>query len=138
MNTETQKHIGQNIRKIRLLRGMKQDTFAKELGIAQQNVSKMEKKKEITDEQLEKVSKVLKASVEAIKGFDENTIINNNILNDQVNNYNINPIEKVAEIFKDMLIIRDEEIQRLKAELEKYQKQSDKPEAVEKTLRKVK
>ena len=138
MNQEAQRHIGQNIRKIRLLRGMKQDTFARELGIAQQNVSKMEKKKEITDEQLEKVSRVLRASVEAIKGFDENTIINNNILNDQVNNYNINPIEKVAEIFKDLLIIRDEEIQRLKAELDKHKDPTQKPDTVEKTLRKVK
>lgn len=137
MNQEAQKHIGQNIRKIRLLRGMKQDTFARELGIAQQNVSKMEKKKDITDEQLEKISKVLKASVEAIKGFDENTIINNNILNDQVNNYNINPIEKVAEIFKDILVIRDEEIQRLKAELEKYKNPPQQTDTVEKTLRKV-
>ncbi|MGJ1538001.1 helix-turn-helix domain-containing protein [Sphingobacterium multivorum] len=111
------KHIGQNIRKIRLLRGMKQETFAKELGIAQQNVSKMENKKEISEEQLKKVSEVLQASVEAIKGFDENAIINNNILNDQVNNYNIHPVEEIVNVFKGILSSKDDEIAQLKAEI---------------------
>ena len=111
------KHIGQNIRKIRLLRGMKQETFAKELGIAQQNVSKMENKKEISEEQLKKVSEVLQASVEAIKGFDENAIINNNILNDQVNNYNIHPVEEIVNVFKGILSSKDDEIAKLRAEL---------------------
>ena len=114
----TKKHIGQNIRKIRLLRGMKQETFAKELGIAQQNVSKMENKKEISEEQLKKVSEVLQASVEAIKGFDENAIINNNILNDQVNNYNIHPVEEVINVFKG------QEITELRSELEKLKNKS--------------
>ncbi|WP_333889335.1 helix-turn-helix transcriptional regulator [Sphingobacterium siyangense] len=111
------KHIGQNIRKIRLLRGMKQETFAKELGIAQQNVSKMENKKEISEEQLKKVSEVLQASVEAIKGFDENAIINNNILNDQVNNYNIHPVEEIVNVFKGILSSKDDEIAQLRAEI---------------------
>lgn len=53
-----------------------------------------------------KVSEVLQASVEAIKGFDENAIINNNILNDQVNNYNIHPVEEIANLFKGILIKR--------------------------------
>lgn len=118
MSSVKDKHIGQNIRKIRLLRGMKQETFAKEMGIAQQNISKMENKKEISEEQLQKVSEVLKASVEAIKEFDENTIINNNIWNEQVNNYNIHPIEKVVEVFKNIIVSKDEEIDSLKAELD--------------------
>lgn len=99
---------------------MKQQAFARELGIAQQNVSKMEKKRELTDEQLEQVAKILKTTTEAIKDFDENAIINNNILNEQVNNYNINPLEKVAELFKEILVARDNEIKRLQEELEEY------------------
>lgn len=118
MNSVKDKHIGQNIRKIRLLRGMKQETFAKEMGIAQQNISKMENKKEISEEQLQKVSEVLKASVEAIKDFDDNAIINNNIWNEQVNNYNIHPIEKVVEIFKNIIVSKDEEIESKDSEIE--------------------
>jgi len=120
MHTLNQKHIGNNIKAIRQLRGLKQETFAKKLGIAQQNVSKMENKKEISDKQLEDVAKILETTTKAIKEFDENAIINNNILNEQVNNYNINPIEKVAELFKEILLNRDQEIQRLKDEIEAY------------------
>jgi transcriptional regulator with XRE-family HTH domain len=114
------RHIGRNIKSIRQLRDMKQETFARELGIAQQNVSKMEKKKELTDEQLDQVAKVLKTTKEAIRDFDENAIINNNILNDQVNNYNINPLDKVSELYKQILDDKEREITRLKAELEEY------------------
>jgi transcriptional regulator with XRE-family HTH domain len=114
------KHIGRNIRNIRLLKGMKQASFAKELGIAQQNVSKMEKKQKLTEEQLDQVAKVLKTTTEAIKEFDENAIINNNILNEQVNNYNINPLEKVAELFREILLLKDNEIKRLQEELEEF------------------
>jgi transcriptional regulator with XRE-family HTH domain len=117
---EKTKHIGRNIRNVRILRGMKQTTFAKELGIAQQNVSKMEKKEKLTDEQLEQVAKVLKTTTEAIKEFDENAIINNNILNEQVNNYNINPLDKVAELFRELLDLKDREIKKLELEIEDF------------------
>jgi transcriptional regulator with XRE-family HTH domain len=36
-------HRGKSIRAIRQLRDLKQDTFARKLGMSQQNVSKMEK-----------------------------------------------------------------------------------------------
>ena len=42
MQTE---HRGKSIRAIRQLRDLKQDTFARKLGMSQQNVSKMEKVK---------------------------------------------------------------------------------------------
>ncbi len=114
MNTSSNVHIGQNIRKIRLLRGMKQDTFAKEMGIAQQNVSKMENKEKVSEEQLEQASKVLNASVETIKNFDEKVIINNNIFShDQINH----PITEVISYFKGEIDKKDEEIERLRAEL---------------------
>ncbi len=136
MNTE--KHIGQNIRKIRLLRGMKQSTFAKEMGIAQQNISKMEKKNKVSDEQLEKVAKVLKASVDAIKDFDDRVIINNNVFsNDQINH----PITEVVKYFKEELYKRDEEITKLKDELAKKSNSNTKAKSTEAAttpLRKVK
>lgn len=112
------KHIGLNIRNIRLLRGMKQATFAKELGIAQQNVSKMEKKKKLTDEQVEQAAKILQTTTEAIKNFDENGMIQNNLFNDQVNNFN--PIEKVVDLYERLLKeVKDENL-RLRAEIEGY------------------
>ena len=111
-------HLGQNIRYIRLLRGMKQATFAKEFGIAQQNVSKMENKKNVSDEQLEQAAKILNTTLESIKNFDQNTVINNNVLsNDQI----IFPVKEVIAYFKDELLKKDEEIEQLRAELQNKQ-----------------
>lgn len=113
-------HLGQNIRYIRLLRGMKQATFAKEFGIAQQNISKMENKKTISEEQLEKAAKILNTTTEAIKDFDQTTVINNNNFHhDQTNN--IFPVKDLIAYFKDELLKKDDEIERLKAELENKQ-----------------
>lgn len=64
-----------------------------------------------------KVSEVLQASVEAIKGFDENAMINNNILNDKVNKYNIRPFEEIVNLFKGILSSKEEEIAKLRAEI---------------------
>ena len=117
-------HLGQNIRYIRLLRGMKQATFAKEFGIAQQNVSKMENKKNVSDEQLEQAAKILNTTLESIKTFDQNTVINNNIFHsDQVNHFY--PVKEVIDYFKDELAKKDEEIEQLKAELENKQPKQD-------------
>lgn len=118
-------HLGQNIRYIRILRGMKQATFAKEFGIAQQNVSKMENRKNISDEQLEQAAKVLNTTLESIKNFDQNAVINNNIFHsDQVNHFY--PVKEVIDYFKDELAKKDEEIESLKAALEEKQPKQDK------------
>lgn len=104
------------------MRGMKQNSFAKEMGIAQQNVSKMEKKKNLTDEQLEQAAKILHTTVEAIKEFDENRIIQNNFLNDQAGyiNQKINPLEKVIELYDTIIKSKEAEISRLQTEIEEY------------------
>lgn len=46
------------------------------MGIAQQNISKMEKKKEISLEKLEAAAKVLGTTVEAIESFNEKVYFN--------------------------------------------------------------
>lgn len=117
---EKVKHIGKNLRSIRLLRGMKQETFAKKFGIAQQNVSKMENKKELTEKQIEQAAKILQTTSEAIKNFDENNMIQNNLFNDQVNNFN--PVEKVVELYERMLKEVKSENEKLLRELESYRK----------------
>lgn len=111
-------HIGQNIKKIRLLRGMKQEAFAKEMGIAQQNVSKMEKKTKISDEQLELAAKILGTNIEAIKNFDDKAVFQTNIINEnQVNNFN--SVKDILEYFELKIGKKDEEIERLKEQLAK-------------------
>jgi len=117
-------HIGKNLRHIRLLRGMKQIAFAKELGIAQQNVSKMENKKKLSMEKLEAAAKVLGITVEAIEKFNEKNILNNNIaLEEGTGQTNhVYPVKEIIEYFKEELLKRDNKIEELTAELEGYKK----------------
>jgi transcriptional regulator with XRE-family HTH domain len=125
MEDAMEKHIGKNIRAIRQLRGMKQEIFARKLGIKQQNVSKMENKKSPSEEQIEAAAKILQTSTEAIKNFDENGIFQNNLFNEQVNNFN--PVEKVVELYERLLKEAKDEISVLKNELEEYRKNKRKP-----------
>jgi|SRR6185312_11175384 len=122
---ETTKHLGNNLRKLRILRGMKQETFAREFGIAQQNVSKMEKKKHISDEQLEQAAKILKTTTEQIKEFDEKSIFQTNIINEnQVNHFN--STKELIEYFENKLEKKDKELDQLRLELEMYRKGDNK------------
>lgn len=72
--TETT-HLGRKISRLLELRGMKQETLAEQLGISQQSVSKIEQSENIEEATLEKISKVLGLSKEAIKSFNENSLI---------------------------------------------------------------
>lgn len=122
MDNSKTRHIGKNIRAIRLLRGMKQETFARQMGIAQQNVSKMEKKKKITDQQLEQAAKILNTSVDFLKNFDDKAVFQTNIINEnQVNHFN--STKEILEYFENKLGRKDDEINSLKAELESYRNQ---------------
>lgn len=136
MDKEETRHIGNNIRKLRLLRGMKQAAFAKEMGIAQQNVSKMEKKKNIPEEQLEMAAKILGTNIEAIKNFDDKTVFQTNIINEnQVNNFN--SVKDILEYFELKMTKKDEEIERLKQEIAKQKGRSKSKTQINTTLRKV-
>ena len=96
-------HEGRNVKRLREILGMKQDTLAFELGLSQQAVSQLEQKEALDKDLLEKISAVLKIPVEAIKNFDEEKAINiiSNTFNDQAINMNyqcnFNPLEKFIE-----------------------------------------
>ncbi|OFV18802.1 hypothetical protein HMPREF3127_06040, partial [Sphingobacterium sp. HMSC13C05] len=117
--TKTDVHIGNNIRLIRRIKGMKQSVLADTLGITQQSVSKMEKKKNLTDEQIAEAAKVLQTTVEAIKDLNEERIIQNNFLNEQAGyiNQKINPIEKIVELYERLLESKDNELRSLRDEI---------------------
>lgn len=112
-------HIGENIRAIRQLKGMKQEVFARELGIAQQNVSKMEKKAKVSQKKLEEAANILGVTVDVIKKFNEKTIFNNNMAfgeDNQVNHFN--PVQEIIAYFKEELSKKDAEIKALKDQLQ--------------------
>ena len=109
MNATKQNHIGRKISRIRELRNMKQETLAQAMGTNQQAISILENSEVVEDEKLVEVAKALGVTVEAIKNFSEEAVINffntfNDTKDSQVNfgNYcTFNPLDKVVELFEE-------------------------------------
>lgn len=110
MNTSTKNHIGRKISRIRELRNMKQEALAQALGTSQQTISILENSETIEDEKLAEVAKALGVTIEAIKNFSEENVINYfNSFHDNVvttgsifaTNCTFNPLDKVVELFEE-------------------------------------
>ena len=126
-------HEGRNVKRLREILGMKQDTLALELGLSQQAISQLEQKEALDKDMLEKISAVLKIPVEVIKNFDEEKAINiiANTFNEQhaisMNyNCNFNPLEKFIEqveknekLYEALLQSERERVELLKKMVEK-------------------
>lgn len=101
-------HHGRNIRRLREILGVKQESIALELSISQQAMSKLEQKDEIDDETLEKISNVLGIPANSIKNFNDDAAVNviANTFNDSsFVGYKpiFNPVEKMAELYERIL-----------------------------------
>lgn len=110
MNTTAKPtHLGRKISKIRELRGMKQEALAIAIGVSQQTVSTIENSEEVEEKVLTKIAEALGVSVEGIKNFSEEAVLN--IIG---NTYNIdnassafnfscafNPLEKLIESYEE-------------------------------------
>jgi len=96
-------HEGRNVKRIRDLMGITQDSLALELGLSQQAMSSLEQKAVLDSKILEDVAKALKVPVDAIKRFNEETAIAYfNTFNDSSKgefNYQctFNPLDKFVE-----------------------------------------
>lgn len=98
-------HIGRKICRIREIRGIKQDHLAAELGVSQQTISKIEQSEEVEDSTLEKIASILGVTLDGIKSFSEEAIINyfntfNNEVSQSFNTYHsctFNPLDKLIE-----------------------------------------
>lgn len=119
-------HIGRKISRIRELRGIKQEALAGELGVSQQTVSRLEQSEVIEDEILEKVAKILGVSVEGIKNFNDEAVLN--IISNTFNSHDtstlnainyqpsFNPIDKIVQLYDDKIALLE---RLLQAEKEK-------------------
>jgi len=120
ISSETISH-GKNIRRLREILGVKQETIALGLNISQQAMSKLEQRDQIEDDVLEKISKILHITVDAIKNFNEEatvTFVANTFNESSYIGYNptINPIDKVIELYERLLKVEQEKY----VQLEKY------------------
>jgi transcriptional regulator with XRE-family HTH domain len=132
MNPETTKpvHEGRNIKRIREMLGIKQETLAADLGFNQQKISLLEQKETIEPDILQEIAGALKVPVEAIRNFDEEkTIYNiscnfsdNAVNNNAINIQNINPIEKWIEALEENKKLYERLLQAEKEKVELLQR----------------
>lgn len=119
------KHIGRKIERIRKLRGFTQDQIAQELGISKQAVSKIEQSETLDDQRLKQIADLLGVTVDGLKTFNEENVFHyttnffeqasftNSSVNTQTLNVN-NPIEKIIELYENLLKVEREKIEILK------------------------
>lgn len=130
MNTVTKpKHIGRNISRIRELRGMKQEALAMAIGVSQQTISNIENSETVEDDKLLKIANALNVSTDAIKNFNEDSILNivsnsftsndNSTLNAINIQPNFNPLDKVVELYERLVQAEKDKVTYLEKLLNK-------------------
>ena len=122
----SQRHVGRNLQRIRVYLGMKQEALAADLGISQQEISKIEKQDEIEDKLLTQIATALGVSAEVIRDFDvARAIYNINSYKDATispgatatvyaHTQQINPLDKIVELYERLLQSEREKIELLK------------------------
>lgn len=115
----TDVELGENIRKIRELKGFSQQVFGNELTISQKQVSRIETgKTSVTFLLLNRICKVLDVDLKTLLNFDDKFIYNNNNHNQNGGEfiaYNNTDIDKVEKLYERLLKEKDEMIKSLKA-----------------------
>ncbi len=115
--------IGPNIKFLRNLKGLKQETVAIELGISQAEYSLIENSDTVDDEIIFQIAKIFNVTAEVIKEFNENQAfysienkVDNTTINEQSHGIHqvFNPIEKVVELYERLLASEKEKIEILK------------------------
>lgn len=126
--------IGDKLKRIRDIKGLKQEEVAALLKITPQAYSKVERNETKLDtERLEELAKIFKMTVEEIQQFDEKNLFVNNLQESKdsltinnINNYysnDQNMIDSLLQQHKEMIAILKEEIQFLRQQLEQYSKE---------------
>jgi transcriptional regulator with XRE-family HTH domain len=122
-------HIGRKISRIRELRDMKQEALAQALGMSQQTVSAIENSETIDDERLVEIAKVLGVSVEAIKNFSEEAVLNiigntYHVDNSSAVNYGctFNPLDKLIQSHEEQIKLYERLVQAEKDKVEYLEK----------------
>ncbi len=108
-------HHGTSLRYLRLLSGMKQEIFARKMGVKQQQISKWEKQETIPRSRLEQAAEILKVPADLFEKFDESSLLK---LAAGVKLEDIFPsTKKMVEYFMEELAKKDKLIEELKFEL---------------------
>lgn len=104
---------GANVRRWREWRGIKQEVLAEQIGVSQATLSGYEKREKLEAEVLDKIAKALDIPTEAITEVTSGTSINifSGTWQDSASNVNnINPLEKVIELYERLLKSEQEKV----------------------------
>ncbi|BFM44024.1 helix-turn-helix transcriptional regulator [Flavobacterium sp. CFS9] len=122
-------HIGRKISRIRELKDMKQEALAQAMGTNQQTVSILENSEDIDDERLAEVAKALGVTVEAIKNFSEEAVLNiigntYHVDNSSAVHYGctFNPLDKLIEAHEQQIKLYERLVQAEKDKVEYLEK----------------
>ena len=115
-------HQGKNVKRLREICGMKQDTLAVQLGLSQQAISQLEQKEALDAKQIEEIAKILKVSPDIIKYMTDDAANNFiNTFNDH-SGFNFqctfNPLDKYVEAMEANKVLYE---RMLASEKEKYE-----------------
>ncbi|MEO6174687.1 MAG: helix-turn-helix transcriptional regulator [Flavobacterium circumlabens] len=130
MSTATKpNHIGRKISRIRELRDMKQEALAQALGVSQQTVSAIENSETVDEEKLQTIAEILGVSVEGIKNFSEEAVLNiigntYNVDNSSAVNYGctFNPLDKLMQAHEEQIKLYERLVQAEKEKNEYLEK----------------
>ena len=94
-------HQGKNVKRLREICGMKQETLAIQMNLTQQAISQLEQKEVLDPKQIEEIAKILKVSPDIIKYMTDDAANNFiNTFNDH-SGFNFqctfNPLDKYIE-----------------------------------------
>lgn len=118
-------HLGRNMQRVREIIGMKQSTLARNVGMSQQNISKLEQSITIADDTLELLAKGLGVTPDFIKNFNEEKAIYNiqNTYDNSTHNQHYRPTinNQISDgertFYEKVFADKDEQIKLLREEL---------------------
>lgn len=116
-------HQGRNIKRTRIEKNINQDTLSEKVHMSQPTVSRYESMKVIDTEILERFARALNVPVEYLEALEEDaqTVVFENITNsgqaksigyfdiaEDKSTTNLNPIDKISELYERLLKEKDE------------------------------
>jgi len=105
---------------------MKQEIFARKMGVKQQQISKWEKQEKVPRSRLERAAEILNVPVDVFDKFDESGLLK---LAAGAKLEDVAPVKNVVNYFMEELARKDKQIEELKFELNEYRiGGSDSPE----------
>ena len=113
--------IGENIRKVRDLKGFSQQALAESIGLSQKQLSRIETNQvSPTFDTLEKICEALNINLKNLLQFNEDLVFNNVVETQNGGEfiaYNNTDIKQIENLYKQLLVEKDKIISMLEAKV---------------------